>query len=377
MDRKPIKIMYLMDRYWSPNAGTERQLLKLLTHLDRKRFDPCLVVFHDTSFLRSSPFPCPVQSLDFQKIASLRTIWKLLTLTRMIRIQGIRLVHIFLNDASIMGPVFCKLGGAKVVVSRRDMGFWYTPAKLAALRVGNLFVDRVVANCQAVGLNVVKREKVPAEKMTVIYNGQECELQETLGQGSFWESLGIGKADPVVGMVANLYPGKRHQDMVRAFAVVHERFPTAHLMLPGEGEEEAPLRRLVTSLGLDGKVHFLGPMSDVIPVIRRCNVCVLCSESEGLPNAVLEYMSCGKPTVCTRVGGAVELIEDGQSGFMIDVGDVEALAERIIPILSDEGLAQRLGCSARKRIAADFSLDGMVQAHGHLYADLLGQSCNE
>ena len=73
----------------------------------------------------------------------------------------------------------------------------------------------------------------------------------------------------------------------------------------------------------------------------------------------------------------MELIEDGQSGFLIDVGDVKALAERIIRILSDEVLAQRLGGNARSRVAASFSLENMVQAHCRLYEDLLREACAE
>src|SRR6058998_2735812 len=158
MREAPIRLMYLIDYYYSPRGGTEGQLLELLKTLDRKRFEPCLTVLRSTAYLRKNLLPCPVHVLNVTKIVSRNCLKRLLQLTRIIREARVQLVHILFNDASMIAPVFCKMGGAKVVVSRRDLGLWYTPAKLAVLKVSNLFVDQMVANSFAVKDNVHRSE---------------------------------------------------------------------------------------------------------------------------------------------------------------------------------------------------------------------------
>src|SRR5207249_3978341 len=109
--------------------------------------------------------------LHISKLLSVRSIVKLFRLGALVRAKGIELVHIFLNDAAIAGPFFCRMGGADVIVSRRDMGFWYTGANLKALRISNRFVSRVIANSDAVRRNVHQWERYPAARIEVFHNG--------------------------------------------------------------------------------------------------------------------------------------------------------------------------------------------------------------
>jgi hypothetical protein len=91
-----------------------------------------------------------------------------------LRREGYRLVHCFFNDSSLIAPFFLKLAGLRVLVSRRDMGIWYTPGVLRILRFVSRFVDRYVANSRMVGRHVQNQERVSAERITVIYNGYEA-----------------------------------------------------------------------------------------------------------------------------------------------------------------------------------------------------------
>jgi glycosyltransferase involved in cell wall biosynthesis len=124
-------------------------------------------------------------------------------------------------------------------------------------------------------------------------------------------------------------------------------------------------------LGIARRTHFLGFVPDPIPVIQACAVCVLCSESEGLSNAVIEYMGCGKPIVCTNVGGSGELISDGVDGYQVNPGDITSLADRIIRLLSDPALAARLGEHARRHVTKNLSADAMANAYMALYEELV------
>lgn len=365
-----IKVMYLMDYYYGTTGGTEGQLWELIKSLDRIQFQPCMTVLRPTAYLKHNGFPCPVEIFNIRKLLSLAAIRGLLKISKTIRQSKINIVHILFNDASMIAPLFCKLGGAKVIVSRRDLGLWYTPAKLAALKLSNLFVDRVVANSNAVRENVEKMEGCPSGKVRVIYNGHAYERFHKAPAKAFRESHGIEPNDPIIGIVANLYGMKRHADLIRAFSLVKQKLHNAHLVIAGEGPEEQALRELAKALHLEPQVHFLGSVSDIVPIIKHFMVAVMCSESEGLSNTIIEYVGCGKPVICTSVGGNGELIREGYNGFLIDVGNVEQIADRILRLLRDASLRVQMARNAAASFGGHLSLERMVNAYMALYESL-------
>ena len=107
-----------------------------------------------------------------------------------------------------------------------------------------------------------------------------------------------------------------------------------------------------------------------MPTISAADICVLCSETEGLSNAVMEYMAAGKPTICTNVGGNVELVVDGETGYLVPVGDATSMANAIVALLSDSERAQEFGQRARRRAIELFSLHRMIEQHEMLYTRL-------
>jgi len=362
-----------MDYYYDTNGGTEGQLLELIKGLDRNLFDPHLFVFRPTEFVKkNNGFPCPITVLNVGKLARIDTILKLIKLSYLIRKENFKIVHIFFNDASIIAPLFCKIGGANVIVSRRDMGFWYTPSQLRAIKISNLFVDRIVVNSKAVMANVSKWEGFSIDKINIIYNGHDPKRFDVLALLNFRESLGIADSDPIIGMAASLYKIKRHSDLIHAFSIIHGEYKNAHLVLIGSGPMEYELKSLTYTLGLCNSIHFLGDIKEVIPIIKHFSVGVLCSESEGLSNAILEYMMCGIPAVCTNVGGNPEIIKDGFNGFLIPVGDINQLADRISKILSDSSLSEFMSQNAMQT-AEKFLLKKMIDSHTNLYFQLLSQ----
>lgn len=229
-----------------------------------------------------------------------------------------------------------------------------------------------MANSDAVRRNAVRREGFPERKSRAILNGHDRDSFEVPPAPHFRESHGIGPTDPIIGMVASLYPIKRPTDLFHAFRIARERYPNLHLIYAGEGRERTSLLECVRTHGLERQVHLLGTVPQPIPVIKHFSIGVLCSGSEGLSNAIMEYMGCGKPTICTRVGGNSELVEDGYNGFLVEVGDIEGMADRILQILSNPSLGQEMGSRAQKRILEDFSVDRMANAYMQLYESLAG-----
>jgi L-malate glycosyltransferase len=368
----PRRVLYLMDCFEGRSrGGTEAQFAQLVAHLDRRRYAPSFAVFRPTAALQEmDDLQCPVHVMGILKLRHPGLLRQLLALARFVRANDFRLVHIFLNDAALVAPLFCRLGGARVIVSRRDMGFWYTRAMLPFLRASNLFVDRMIANSEAVKRNAHAHERYPLDRIDVIHNGFDPGRTAAPALPGLRERLGIDPSAPVVGMVAHFHEWKRHADLVRAFAIARARHPRAHLIMVGSGSPAAALRELAQSLGCGPAVHFLGTVGDAVPIVQHFSVAVLCSEHEGLSNAIIEYMACGKPTVCTRVGGNVELIEEGATGFFIEPADVPALAQHITHLLDHPDLTRDMGQRARLA-AARLTSRAMADTHMRQYDGLL------
>lgn len=177
---------------------------------------------------------------------------------------------------------------------------------------------------------------------------------------------------PVVGTAGRLEPVKRLDLLLSAAAKLRPRFPDLRVLIAGDGASRPHLERLAHDLSLADAVEFAGWRDDVASFHRE--LCVFCipSEHEGFGLAALEAMASGLPVVASRVGGLPELIEDGRCGFLVPVGDVDALADRIGRLLGDAELRARMGVAARRAVEERFTTDRMVGAIEAVYRAVLG-----
>jgi glycosyltransferase involved in cell wall biosynthesis len=159
---------------------------------------------------------------------------------------------------------------------------------------------------------------------------------------------------PHIVCVANLHPLKRLGDLIRAMPRVQKVVPDVTLRLVGAGNpsEARRLISLARELGVDPVVTLTGPSQDVAGELARCRVFALPSGSEGVPTTIIEAMAAGRPVVVTRVGHVPNIVDDGVEGFVVSPGDIEALADRLIRILTDFTLARRFSAAGRARAAA-------------------------
>jgi glycosyltransferase involved in cell wall biosynthesis len=148
-----------------------------------------------------------------------------------------------------------------------------------------------------------------------------------------------------------------------------EKVKAARLEVAGTGEEEDALRALARSLGIEGRVDFLGARSDVAALHARAQVFCLPSASEGLPNALLEALAAGTPSVATDIPGNRDVATEGREGLLVPPGDVDALARAIARLLEDRALAGRLGAAGRERARA-FDLESVARRHSELFTEI-------
>lgn len=177
---------------------------------------------------------------------------------------------------------------------------------------------------------------------------------------------------PVVLCVARFVPRKRHQDLLRAVAILRERGVDLQLKLIGDGPTLLPMRRLVDDLGLGKFVFFAGARSpdQVLEAMHRADVVCLASQWEGMAGSVMEAMACGLPVVGTEVNGIADLVEHGTTGYLVPPERPESLAAALQRLITDPVQAIRLGAAGRKRVCTQFSVERMVAAKEELYVGL-------
>jgi len=170
--------------------------------------------------------------------------------------------------------------------------------------------------------------------------------------------------------ISNFRPIKRVADIVRAFQII-QRQVHSRLLLVGTGPDRPAIERLVIELGLSDHVNFLGAMNDVSGVLAIADLFLMASEQESFGLAALEAMSCGTPVIVPRVGGLPELVEEGQTGFLFPLGDVEALSERALEVLREEDLWRHLADHARRRAVEHFGRERIVPEYERYYERVL------
>lgn len=183
--------------------------------------------------------------------------------------------------------------------------------------------------------------------------------------------LGIGEQEKVLIHVSNFRKVKRVGDIVATFAKVRQH-EEAKLLLAGDGPEMGQIVQQVKDLGIEQDVLFLGNQNSLSELYNLSDVKLLMSEKEAFGLVALEAMACGVSCIGTRVGGIPEIIEEGVNGFLVELGDTDAAAERILTILKDPALADRLREGALRTVNEKFRSDKILEQYECIYAELLG-----
>ena len=246
-------------------------------------------------------------------------------------------------------------------------------------RVMRLFVDHYIAVSRDLAAWLVQRVGVREERVTQVYNGvdhdrftPETVIPLALLPQSWQRSGDI----VVVGTVGRLTPVKDQQLILRAAAVLRqtqpELFARLRIMLVGDGPLRRQLQELIDTADLADHVWLAGDRDDVPQLLRLMDVFVLPSLGEGISNTILEAMASGLPVVATAVGGNLELVQDGETGALIAVGDERQLAQSLAQLLQDPGECARRGRAAQAFVSAKFDWNKTVLGYLAVYDGLSG-----
>ncbi len=352
-------------------GGTEFQLLALIRSVDRSRIRPylCLMDGQGEPLPGLQPVDCPTFRLGVRSFRNPATFLAARRFARFLRRQRIDVLQTHFPDSTYFAAPVARVAGVPCIVrTKRSLGHSMTRWQCRRARLCNWWVDATLANCDACRRAAIEQERADPDSVVVIPNGIDLDVfarvppVPSTGNGSHRR----------VGMVANLRPVKAPEVLIRAARILRTSHPNVTFQIAGMGDEGSASRHIGQS-GMREHFELTGLVDDVAAFLGRLDVAVLTSLSEGLSNALLEYMAAGRPIVATAVGGNVELIEDGVNGLLVAPGDPEALAAAIDRLLRRPALAARLGTQARCCVAQQNSWETIARRHETFYSELLGR----
>lgn len=359
-----IRILFLIDRL--ALGGTEKQLMELIRHLNRNRFEPYICTLYPDNYLNADAAAVPLYSLYFKSFHDIGVIRAVQRLSQLIRRHRIQIVQAYFQDPTLIAALSYPWHDALLIGSFRDLGFWRNRKETYKMRLAYKAYNGFIANSKAVKNHFVKIDQIHPAKIKVIYNGIDgTQFRKT-------EEDAEKAGNLLVGIVANLNrPVKRVQDFVKASAIVHRAVPEARFVIIGDGQLRPQLEDLGVSLGVDGVLDFMGHVQDPVKIIKRFTVGVITSETEGFCNAIIEYMASGVPVVASATGGNWELVTEPENGFLYPVGDIDSLAQRIIMLLDHKDICDKVGKSNRALACQKYSMQKMVLYHELFYYQLV------
>ncbi|WP_395135541.1 N-acetyl-alpha-D-glucosaminyl L-malate synthase BshA [Bacillus amyloliquefaciens] len=246
----------------------------------------------------------------------------------------------------------------------------YDPSLKDLIRFAIEASDRVTAVSTALAGETYDLIK-PDKKIETIYNFIDERVYLKKNTESIKEKHGILPDEKVVIHVSNFRKVKRVKDVIRVFRNIAAK-TKAKLLLVGDGPEKCVAWQLVEKYGLQDQVLLLGNQDRVEELYSISDLKLLLSEKESFGLVLLEAMACGVPCIGTNIGGIPEVIKDQVSGFLVEVGDIQAASEKALAVLEDKQLSKRLTDHALKMVETAFSSQRIVSQYERIYDELAG-----
>jgi L-malate glycosyltransferase len=368
------RLFYLLDSL--DVGGTETQAVELALRIGTLGYDVTLGCLRAKGPLLERLQGSPVAVVEFHPqggIDSPQGVYQILRLSWFLRRGKFDVVHTHDLWSNLMGVPAARLAGIPAIVSsRRDLAHfdWYRGKRRAWLRRIQNLSSVVLANAIQVRDALITEDGFAPEKLRVIHNGVDIDKFEVPGERELvFPHAGNGK---LIVMVGNMHTDvKGHRWLIASAPAVIREFPSTRFVIVGDGETRPSFENQIGELGLNRNFIFLGRREDVPRILASCDIAVLPSRAEGLPNALLEYMAAGLPTVVSRVGGSEEIVENEMTGLLVPAEDAEALSAALLRYLRNPEEASQIARRGHEFVGRNFSFDRLVHEVDELYSALL------
>lgn len=383
---RPTILFFDHTAQWS---GGEISLFNLVTHLDRAKYRPVVVLFADGPLrekLEAASVATRIMPLDesvsqtrkdemgaasLLKLKQIGAIGKFIRrLRRVIRNEGAQIVHCNSLKSDLLGGVAAWLAGVPTIWHVRDrIENDYLPAPVVHMfrLAARLIPTRVIA------VSGATLETLPGVRGVAIHNGTVFENFDDLPA-----RLPFAGEAPVFGIVGRLTPWKGQHIFLRAAALVRAQIPDARFQIVGaslfgEQDYEGELRELAVQLGLEDSVEWLGFRRDIPQIVAGMDALVHASTTgEPFGQVLIEGMAASRPVIATNGGGVPEIVLDGQTGILVSMGEVELLAAAMLELWREPERAQTMGELGRARVQREFTIEATARRVEAVWAELIG-----
>lgn len=379
-----LRIMHIIEGL--SLGGAERRLVNDLKFINKLRFENAVCVLFNRLDLEKevSVLNVPLYKLNLRNSADFPCFFKLL---KLIKSFNPDIIHTQLFWADILGRAAAKISGVSAVVStvqssvyEPESGYLFSRKRKLLDRITGMIINgNYIAVSEFVKKSIVRRLKIKEGKVRVIYNYVDSSGFEKLApkaKDRLRNRLGLSEEDIVMSTVGRLNPPKGHHFLLEALAILRPEFPTLKLLIIGDGPSRNMLEECARRLGIEREAVFLGMRPDVQELVQISDVFVFPTLSEGMPISLLEAMAMQMPCVASAIGPILEVINDGENGYLFSPGDSQGLASVLRGIFKSRDKMEEVGLKGAISIRDKFSAAEAVERLSALYEELCARENN-
>jgi len=322
-----------------------------------------------------------------REISPLRDLRSVSHVAQLIRELRPHILHTHTAKAGAIGRMAAILAGdaAPPIVVHTFHGHvlrgYFGPLRSGLFRLLERWLARrttaLIAVSPEVRDDLVSLGIAPVEKFSVVRLGIQLDSRVGSEHGNGQEMrrlLGIPPDRFVVGWIGRMTGVKRTDDVLLAVRRLRDRGVDAMLCMVGDGPDRDTVERRAHELGIVRDSFFLGYQDDVAPFYAAFDALILPSANEGTPVSAIESLAGGRPVVATRVGGVPDVVRDGVDGFLVEPGDVDAMADRLATLAADAGLRRRMGEAGSEDVRRRYAVERLLDDVDALYRKLLADA---
>ena len=350
-----MKVAIIMDGL--ATGGAERQAVTAAIELTRRGVGVELIHYHAVNQFTDTLASHSVRTAAILNRGPLR-LGRLRALIAHLKQGRFDVAYSLQGTSSIWGTLAARLAGTRCIFAGyrgQACQGWLNRMALRAVCRG---ATGWIVNAACVGQFIIRTLAANPRKIHIVPNGiSPASYESKLGRSEARKLLDLPEECPAVVMVANLRPVKNHRMFLRVARRVVQARPEAVCLAAGDGPLRGELESTAREYGLGEQVRFLGQIKNVPDLLAACDLAMLTSFTEGLPNTIAEAQGAGLPCISTANGGAKEVIVEAQTGFIVPVDDDAAMADRLVRLIDDHAARASMGGRARQRVRQEFSTE--------------------
>jgi len=360
-------------------GGTERVVWELATRLTPSRF-AVEVWLPPAAGVDPLAESLAARGVAVRRVAEVDSRWDvagMMRTWRALRAAGpvlLHVHHVWPAADRYLASIAEAAGVPHLVVTEHIVGSSHSAAQRRLKRRELERADAVTTVCASVADSLARDYGVDRARLRVVPNGADLpDLEAERPEARrLRDRFGAALLKPLWVCAGRLEEQKGHDVLLEALAELQRRGLAFACALAGEGSRRDALEARVSELGLGERVHFVGRLDEVGPLLLAADAVVLPSRWEGLPLVLLEALARARPVVASAVGGVPDLIEDGESGRLVPAGDPAALADALAGFHGRPDAALRMGREGERRVRESFTWERVVEAFELVYDDVLG-----